>query len=197
MSALKKGPIAITVVYIVVCLTVILCRTFLANPPFFNVSISLVCFFVWPLFFLLNLRFAVFQSQFRVIYVLLSVIILVMPYFNFHHYKITGQIEHRWFFENGLPQYNQMVDKILTNQPGLTSGGSSFDKLVGRPGVFGWTNTDGSVVIQFQGRHGYWRIGYLYYNGLPVVNPRFTNDYDIPGIAGREFIHLTNYWYEY
>lgn len=193
---LKNAVITSTIFYIVIYLTVILWRTFFANPPFFTMSVLLMSTFALPLFLLLNLGFAIFQSQFRIIFVLLSLMILAAPFIEFHPFKITGDIDRRWFFKKGLPEYNQMVDKILTNQAGLTSEGDSFDDLIGRPS-YGRTNDDGSIVIQFFGRNGYSRIGYVYYSGVPIVDSKSTNAYDIPDIPGRDFIRLTNNWYEY
>lgn len=75
----------------------------------------------------------------------------------------------------------------------------ALDNIVGRSHVYGRTNADGALVIWFQGRAGYLRAGYLYYNGNQLAQKSgVPNAYVFPdNPIDHTYFKLTNDWYEY
>jgi hypothetical protein len=158
--------------------------------------VSLVCLFF------VNLGFAVFQSKQRMAHLVMSLLIIIAFCGIFPLcLKWGGNTQRQWFFQKGMQTYNLMVDKVIQNKAMLTDEESRLDDLVGRKGVYGYTNADGSITIRFQGRGNWLRAGYLFYSGSQMtVKPGNTNLYFIPSnncYKNYHWVHLTNGWYEY
>ena len=168
------------VIFIALCIWDVMSvkHDFLIKEYLVITILSLACLF------LLNLGFAIFEPKQRMVHVIMSLLIIITWEWFFPlsgTWKINNH--RRWFAQKGMQLYQPMADKVMQNKAMLTAGYSCLDDLVGRPYVFGKTNDDGSVTIQFRGLNGNGRAGYMYYS-----NP--ANSYT-------NYIHLTNGWYEY
>lgn len=147
--------------------------------------------------FVANLASAAFRSQHRIAHVIMVLVILV-TFFGFWFWvEIFENKQRQWFLTTGLQMYDLDINRI-TKSKALTSRNSPLDDIVGRSGVYGYTDADGAIWVTF-GRRGYSRHGYyLYYSGTNmVVNPTATNTFIFQGVPDSFYIHITNGWYEH
>src|SRR6266566_3022679 len=150
--------------------------------------------------FLLNLHRALAASRaarrihMRTAGALAVLFCVVLPVFL----KLTERPPHEWFFRRGQTEYETMIAKIRRNGTKLTSTNARLSAIVGRSDVYGKTNSDGSMTIDFQGI-GNWRVGgYLYYSGGGMTaKAGETNTYFLPDNPTRLYTRLTNGWYAY
>jgi hypothetical protein len=126
--------------------------------------------------------------------VVAAVLFVFIPLFL----KLTRRPPHEWFFQSGHTQYEVMVRTVILNKTKLQSWNTSLEGIVGRSGVYGKTNADGSLTVDFQGV-GNWRVGgYLYHSGTEMVlKPGTSNVYFLRENPLRYYSHLTNDWYAY
>jgi hypothetical protein len=94
-----------------------------------------------------------------------------------------------------------MADKILENKTILTSRPGRMNGIIETKydyGIYGYTNSDASVIIVFGGRDNLPRGRYEYYSGTSIqVNPNDTNFCQLEGDANENCFHLTNNWYSF
>lgn len=154
--------------------------------------------------FFVNLGFALFQPKQRMAHLIMGLLIVTMLFWFLPlSVKWHMNTQQRWFLQKGIQIYQPMADKIAQNKAMITHNPTRLDDLVGRPNVYGNTNDDGSVTIEFWGRGNYSRAAYMYYSGNKItIMPGNTNFYCFPCYDGNtndyyHLYHLTNGWYEY
>ncbi len=149
---------------------------------FFFTIVALACLFF------INLKQLVVSRNQRITRAIICILILA-EVFCFVPMSMTLHLatQRKWFLKAGMQEYNLMVDKIVQNRAILSEKGTRLEGIAGHDYVFGRTNSDGSIIIEFHGRGGNLRAGYLYYSGdLLRAFPGDTNLY---------LYHLTNGWY--
>jgi hypothetical protein len=101
------------------------------------------------------------------------------------------EVRREWFVMEGWKDYNAMAAVVLANRSSLSDQLSQLQGVIdpkhGR--VYGKTNLDGSVTIEFLGRDGSLRLGYLYHTGDRLRAP--------PSDPNGDVFYLTNNWYEF
>jgi hypothetical protein len=106
---------------------------------------------------------------------------------------------YEWFYRVGQFQYERMLANIMQNREAVTSVNSSLSRIVGRKGVYGMTNHDGSLLVWFMPVDGWPRgSGYFYYSGTKMLQRQDqTNQYYLPENSLRFYTRLTNGWYAF
>jgi hypothetical protein len=146
--------------------------------------------------FLVNLALAVFYSGRRISHLLLAVLVAVVFVGGMAISSLIGDAQARWFLTIGKQQYEAMVAKVNREKSSLNSESRPLDSIVGRTGVWGRTNEDGSVLIIFQGVDTYMRSHRLYYSGNRMkTQTNNSNIYFFPDNPNNLYVRITNDWY--
>lgn len=104
----------------------------------------------------------------------------------------------KWFLTEGVKRYTPLVSIISDNVELLTSRNRPLKQLLGEDQVYGKTNQDGSITIEFHNPPGLVRHGYMFYNGQSLERSATKeNFYFFPENPGRYFLHITNEWYQF
>ena len=198
MKQLDTILLRLTVVLIALCLACVVC---MQAPPFAPVLISylyLATGIALVGLFFLNLGFAAFFSARRTAHLVASLFIILSPLAVVVVGMLLLPAQFRWFLHSGVHGYDRMLDKISREKAPLASTNRPLNKIVGRAYVWGKTNDDGSLWVQFQGRGNDMRHGYLYYSGDGMTtSPNNSNIYSLPENPTRYYFHMTNDWYSY
>jgi hypothetical protein len=150
--------------------------------------------------FLINIVVALCAPLFRKQHIILTVAIAFSLFVTFPLFaKWSESRMHEWFLNEGIHTYNRLIGRIRENSSMMIAKDQALDNIVGRSHVYGRTNADGALVIWFQGRAGYLRAGYLYYNGNQLAQKSgVPNAYVFPdNPIDHTYFKLTNDWYEY
>jgi len=145
---------------------------------------------------LVNLAGAVFCSGKRMFHLLLAIFAALAFVGGITMSSLIGNAQARWFLKSGVHEYDQMVAKVIHEKSLLTSKVCPLDSIVGRSGVWGQTNEDGSVLITFAGIGTYMRSYRLYYSGNRMeTRPDDTNIFYFPELPSNLYVRITNNWY--
>jgi hypothetical protein len=152
--------------------------------------LNFIAFAFGPVLFLLNFGLAVFAKGLRCRHVMFVLTFIAAAAFSSGMNELHIQKRHRWFVQEGIRSYKQVVQEVLQNRLRLTSDSQFLHKIIDRPFAgSASTNSDGSLTVYFPGGEGGPRHGYLYHSGGQLAHR--------PGDTNAYFLHLTNGWYEY
>jgi len=146
--------------------------------------------------FFVNLAFGVLYSGGRIAHLLLAVLVVAVFLGGITSSSLIGDAQARWFLKTGIHEYETMVAKVISEKSSLTSESRPLDSIVGRSGVWGQTNEDGSVLIRFWGVGDYMRSYRLYYSGNRMQTQQGTSNVCFfPEMPSDVFVRITNNWY--
>lgn len=112
--------------------------------------------------------------------------------------KLITDPRRKWFLTDGIKHYTALVSIVRDNTGLLTSRNRSLKQFLGEDYIYGKTNQDGSITIEFHNPGGLVRHGYMFYNGQRLERSGTKeNTYFFSENPGRYFLHITNEWYQF
>jgi len=116
----------------------------------------------------------------------------------------AARSHRQWFFNTGIHNYELIIDKILNNNATFVNGrpvldGLPSNSIINLTHIWGRTNADGSMTVEFSYPNNVRGHGYLYYSGIElIVKPGEMDKYIFPNNPDdHPYRHLTNNWYEF
>ena len=189
-NSLSKFTRISSVLCLVFLVTTSLWQGLSLDPPLIVNLVGILAFAFGPGLFLLNLALAVLVKGHRLRHVAFVSLLIAAGGFDLWTTGWHVEKRHRWFIQEGMGQYDQIVQKVMESRALLTAESQNLFKIARIPGLASaYTNADGSITIWFPGGEGGPRHGYIYHSGERLTTK--------PANPDEYFFRLTNGWYEY